>query len=163
MQSYILPATLGSAVGPIQTFLLREFVDTPMANNFLSGQSTMSPVLIKPLKGFSTPSALAGIASGIIGLGLGLYAAKTGKIFRTFNEQLGVLTYGASSLASGVMSGIYPTTSVQNAIAKDPDNPIYTQASGGSVSIQPAGAMRLVPAKTSTSVTPNQSVINNFA
>jgi hypothetical protein len=163
MQSYILPATLGSAIGPIQTFLLREYVDTPMANNFLSGQSSISPVLIKPLKGFSTPSALFGIASGLIGLGIGLYSAKTGKIFRTFNEQLGVLTYGASSLVSGIMSGMYPTTSVQNAIAKDPDNPIYTQSSVGSVSIQPSGIKRFVPAPTSSNITSNQAVLNNFA
>ena len=162
MQTYVLPATLGSAIGPIQTFLLREYVDTPMANNFLSGQSNVSPVLIKPLKGFSTPSALAGIASGLVGLGLALYSAKTGKVFRTFNEQLGVLTYGASSLASGIMSGIFPTVPVQNAIAKDPSNPIYTQSSG-SVSIQPAGTTKLVPAKTVTNVTPNQAVISNFA
>ncbi|MGC9123784.1 MAG: hypothetical protein ACP5IB_06950 [Thermoplasmata archaeon] len=158
MQSYILPATLGSAIGPVQTFMLREYVDTPQANDFLSGKTTTKPLLVKQLKGFGTASALAGIIGGIVGLGLGLYSAKTGKILRTFNEQIAALTYGASALTSGIMSGIYPTTAMQNLIARDPDNPIYaaTSSNRGTITIAPASRQAAI------APTSNQAVLQNF-
>lgn len=169
MQSYILPATLGSAMGPIQTFMLREYVDTPQANNFLNGKTTTKPLLVKQLKGFGTASALGGIIGGVVGLGLGLYAAKSGKILRTFNEQIAALTYGASALTSGIMSGIYPTAAMQNLIAQDPSNPIYTATSSRRATIISPSKPAIAPSKPvfapSTSAvvpTSNQSVLKNF-
>ena len=162
MQSYILPATLGSAIGPIQTFMLREYVDTPQANDFLSGKTTTKPLLVKQLKGFGTASALGGIIGGIVGLGLGLYSAKSGKILRTFNEQVAALTYGASALVSGIMSGIYPTTAMQNLIARDPDNPIYTATSSNRGTITIAPAPRQAAVSSPIAPTSNQAVLQNF-
>jgi hypothetical protein len=160
MMSFMLPAGVGAALGPAQTFLLREYVDTPMANDFLNGKTTTYP-FVKPLKGFGTPSALAGIVGGIIGLSLGYVGAKKGKIIKTFNGQLAMITYGASALTSGLLSGIYPTSAASTAIARDPDNPIFTASSsnrGSLVITQPPMTAPTIP----TTQTPNQQILANF-
>lgn len=162
MQRFVLPAVLGSAIGGAQTMLLREYVDTPMANDFLNGKTTTKPLLVKQLQGFGTPSAVAGMVGGLIGLGLGLYAQKSGKILRTVDEQIAALTYGAGALTTGILSGIYPTQAMQNVIAKDPSNPVYALSSTrrGVLSVgSPAPAtISSVPAP----VTSNQAVLKNF-
>jgi len=157
MMSFMLPAGVGAALGPAQTFLLREYVDTPMANDFLNGKTTTYP-FIKPLGGFGTPSALAGIVGGIIGLGLGYIGVKKGKVVKTFNGQLALITYGASALTSGLFSGIYPTAAASSAIQKDPSNPIFTASSsnrGSLVITQP-------PMSVPTTQTANQKILANF-
>jgi|GEM_PF-1989039 len=160
MMSFMLPAGVGAALGPAQTIFLREYVDTPMANDFLNGKTTSYP-FIKPLQGFGTPSALAGIVGGVIGLGLGYMGAKKGKVIKTFNGQLALITYGASALTSGLLSGIYPTAAAASAIAKDPSNPIFSASStrrGSLVITQAPMSASSVP----TTQTPNQRVLANF-
>jgi len=155
--SFMLPAGVGAALGPAQTFLIREYVDTPMANDFLNGKTTTYP-FIKPLKGFGTPSALAGIVGGIIGLSLGYVGAKKGKIIKTFNGQLALITYGASALTSGLLSGLYPTSAASTAIARDPDNPIFTASSSNRGSL----IIKQPPVSAPTTQTPNQQILANF-
>jgi len=157
MMSFMLPAGVGAALGPAQTFLIREYVDTPMANDFLNGKTTTYP-FIKPLKGFGTPSALAGIVGGIIGLSLGYVGAKKGKIIKTFNGQLALITYGASALTSGLLSGLYPTSAASTAIARDPDNPIFTASSSNRGSL----IIKQPPVSAPTTQTPNQQILANF-
>ena len=165
MMSFMLPAGVGAALGPAQTFLLREYVDTPMANEFLNKKRKYP--FVKPLKGFGTPSALAGIVGGIIGLSLGYVGAKKGKIIKTFNGQLALITYGASALTSGLLSGMYPTAAASTAIARDPDNPIFEEESsnrGNLVITQPpvsAPTTQTTPTIPTTQ-TPNQEILANF-
>lgn len=90
----------GIAAGVGQTAILREYVDKnyPLTN-------------IPALKGFGTPSALAGIGSGILGIGVGAYGKSKGKDGRQRLEDVYVeaaIDYGVAALASGLVSGWKP-------------------------------------------------------
>ena len=122
-----LAAAGGSAAGVSLVFGLRE-VDKTVAQTFLtnkvSNSSTAPPLLMAQLGNFGSPSALGGIAAGAAGLGLGLYGAHSGKAIRDPMVNIGVSAFGASALATGIISGIMPTSEWSSAVAVDPSNAI---------------------------------------
>ena len=130
----VLATATGAAVGSIQTPLLRQYADTPMANSFLKG-TTGAPLLMKPLGGFGSPSALGGIAAGAVTLGVGIYGALRGKLVRNDSVNAGLISYGSTSLFGGVMSGAFPTAAWANGVAKDPAIPL---SAGQKISIRPS-------------------------
>lgn len=123
---FTLPILAGSALGTAQTFILREFVDTPMATSYNSGTTTSPPFLKTQLKGYGSPSSFIGIVDGIATLGLGMYGASTGKIIKNDAINFGLIGFGASALTGGILSGMYPTNAWTAAIAKDPSNPAFS-------------------------------------
>jgi hypothetical protein len=83
---------LGAGAGVAQTVLLKKFVDgTPPA---------WLPSMPAALGSFGKPSALAGIAGGIIGVIVGLYVPLDPKL-----KSIAV-AYGGSALVSGLLSGL---------------------------------------------------------
>ncbi|MEM3862281.1 MAG: hypothetical protein QW203_07365 [Thermoplasmatales archaeon] len=134
---------LGSAIGAIQTPLLREYADTPMAKNYLANPSSSPPFLKKQLKGFGSPSAVIGIATGVVAGGIGVYGAMRGRIIRNDAINAGLIGYGSAALFGGILSGAFPTQAWQNAVAADPANPVVSAPRSvpkpsGKVIIKPA-------------------------
>lgn len=129
----VLASATGSAIGAVQTPLLRQYADTPMANNFLKGTSG-APFLMKPLGGFGSPSAIGGIAAGAVTLGVGLYGALKGRLVRSDTANAGLISYGSTSLFGGILSGAFPTSAWSNGVAKDPAIPL---AAGQRIQIKP--------------------------
>lgn len=127
-------AILGGVIGAVQTSLLREYADDSMATAFLKNTSGTPPLLMKQLKGFGSPSALAGIIGGFVGLALGLFALIKGRIIRNAGVASGLAAYGATALTTGIISGALPTTPWSAATAADPNNPIGTPAVQRSIS-----------------------------
>ena len=101
METKVLAAgAIGAGVGVAQTFLLRDFVDKkyPLTN-------------VPSLKGFGTPSALAGIIGGGLALAVGAYGASKGKDGRQRLADVYVepaIDYGAAAFVGGLMSGWKP-------------------------------------------------------
>lgn len=101
METKVMAAgAIGAGVGVAQTFLLRDFVDKkyPLTN-------------IPSLKGFGTPSALAGMGLGAISLVVGAYGAGKGKDGRQRLADVYVepaIDYGAAAFIGGLMSGWKP-------------------------------------------------------
>ncbi|MEM3861754.1 MAG: hypothetical protein QW203_04660 [Thermoplasmatales archaeon] len=134
---------LGSAIGAIQTPLLREYADTPMAKNYLANPSSTSPPFLKTqLKGFGSPSAVIGIATGVVAGGIGIYGAMRGRIIRSDAINAGLIGYGSAALFGGILSGAFPTQAWANAVAADPANPVVSAPRvpkpSGKVIIKPA-------------------------
>ena len=82
---------IGAGAGVAQTVLLKKFVD---------GSAPTWMPQIPQLGSFGKPSALAGIAGGVIGILVGLYVPLDPKL-----KQIAV-AYGGSALVSGILSGI---------------------------------------------------------
>jgi hypothetical protein len=114
----------GGVVGALQTMLLREFVDDPMATAFQSGNEANPPFLMKELKGFGSPSAIIGIAGGAVGLALGLLGMLKGKLLKAGGISAAFAGYGAVALFTGILSGLYPTSIWSTTVASDPNNPV---------------------------------------
>ena len=119
-----LAASAGATIGAIQTVLLREYVDTSMANGFLKNTSGTPPLLMKQLKGFGSASALVGIAGGIIGLAVGLGILLKGMVSRSVTVGAALVGYGSTALFTGILSGVFPTTAWSSATLADPNNPV---------------------------------------
>lgn len=117
-------AVVGGLVGALQTIVLREFVDTPMAKSFMTNTSNAPPLLMKEMGGFGSASALAGIVAGGAALVVGLVAALKGKLVKNGAVALGLVSYGAVAATTGILSGALPTNAWQAAIAVDPSNPV---------------------------------------
>jgi hypothetical protein len=125
---------IGAGIGTAQTLLLREYVDRkrPLTN-------------INSLKGFGTPSVLAGIGLGILGLGIGLYGSGKGKDGRPKIDDIYVepaIDYGAAALIGGIISGIKPARTAEDCVAAGGffyDDACHKTAQTGTVSmnIQP--------------------------
>ncbi len=114
----------GAVIGAVQTSLLRQFADIPMATAFMKNTSGTPPILMKQLKGFGSLSALAGIAGGIVGLAVGLAVVLKGAITRSMEVGAVLVGYGSTALFTGLLSGLYPTTAWTAAISVDPNNPV---------------------------------------
>lgn len=117
-------ATAGAVVGAVQTALLRQFADIPMAESFLKNTSGTPPVLMKQLKGFGSISALAGIGAGLVGLAVGLAILLKGAVSRSVTLGAALVGYGSTALFTGLLSGLYPTAAWNAAIIADPNNPV---------------------------------------
>ncbi|MCL5732875.1 MAG: hypothetical protein M1285_05705, partial [Candidatus Thermoplasmatota archaeon] len=117
-------ATVGATIGAVQTILLRQYGDISMANGFLKNTSGTPPLLMKQLKGFGSPSALAGIVGGIVGLALGLGIMLKGMVSRSVTLGAALVGYGSTALFTGILSGVFPTTAWSAATTADPNNPI---------------------------------------
>ncbi|MHB8552771.1 MAG: hypothetical protein ACYDAO_04205 [Thermoplasmataceae archaeon] len=120
-------STAGIVIGVSQTALLREFVDKPMAKKFLATNPTAGtpgPFLMKTLGNFGSPSAVFGIAGGVTGIGVGLYGAMKDKPIANNAANLAITNYGASALATGIYSGVFPTIEWSAGVKTDPANPI---------------------------------------
>jgi hypothetical protein len=138
-------ATAGAVIGAVQTALLRQFVDIPMAENFLQNTSATPPVLMKQLKGFGSISSLAGIGAGIVGLALGLAILLKGAISRSVTVGSALIGYGSTALFTGLLSGLYPTAAWNAAVSADPNQPIGTASVKRASS---SGIARQAPAPT---------------
>ncbi len=131
----------GAVIGAVQTTLLRQFADIPMAQAFLKNTTGTPPILMKQLKGFGSLSALIGIFGGISGLALGLAILLKGAITRSTSIGAVLVGYGSTALFTGLLSGLYPATAWSAAVSVDPNNPV------GAASvrrIQPSGISRAV-------------------
>ena len=117
-------ATVGATIGAVQTILLRQYGDISMANGFLKNTSGTPPLLMKQLKGFGSPSALAGIVGGIVGLALGLGIMLKGMVSRSVTLGAALVGYGSTALFTGILSGVFPTTAWSAATSADPSNPV---------------------------------------
>ncbi|MDI6860219.1 MAG: hypothetical protein QMC85_06965 [Methanocellales archaeon] len=89
--------TVGATIGTAQTPLLREYVDKKYPDKRITA-----------LKGFGTPSSLAGTVGGGLLTLAGLYGVTTGKGIRTSTSQAAALGYGVPALVGGLLSGIFP-------------------------------------------------------
>ena len=122
-----LAATGGAVAGVILVEGLRE-VDKKLGQTFLTNKatnsSTVPPLLMKPLGNFGSPSVIVGGAVGAVSLGVGLYAAHTGKVVRQPEAQVGLSTFGGAALSAAVVSGLMPTSQWTSAVAVDPSNAI---------------------------------------
>ncbi len=122
-----LAAVGGSAAGAGLVFGLRE-VDKSMAKDFLTQKATNAsatpPLLMKQIGNFGSPSVIGGIGFGLAGIGLGLYGAHRGKYLKTPTSQIAVASFGGSALATGIISGVMPTSEWSSAVATDPSNGI---------------------------------------
>ena len=119
--TYVVVGIVGGALaGGVQTPLLRQYADNPMAVKYLANPSGTPPVLMEQLKGFGSLSALAGIGLGIGGLAGGYLA---GKHVRQEGVSEALYAYGATSLGGGIASGAFPTTQWAAATAADPPAP----------------------------------------
>lgn len=119
METKVMAAgAIGAGLGVVQTGLLREYVDKkyPLTN-------------IESLKGFGTPSALAGIGLGTLSLIVGAYGASKGKDGRQKLADIYVepaIDYGATAFVSGIFSGWKPAvTEADCAAAATPTVPTY--------------------------------------
>lgn len=117
-------AILGGLIGGVQTFVLREFVDIPMAKTFLKNTSGTPPLLMAQLAGFGSVSALSGIVAGGAALVIGLVGMLKGKVIKKTSVSAGLASYGAVALSTGVLSGAFPTAAWSSAVSVDPSNPI---------------------------------------
>lgn len=122
--SIAVGASVGGLVGAVQTVLLRQFADIPMATAFLKNTAGSPPLLMKQLKGFGSPSALVGIIGGAVGLVIGLAGMLKGKIIRNRGGAAALTSYGVSALTTGLLSGAFPATAWTAGIAADPNNPV---------------------------------------
>ena len=126
--SVALGGSVGGLIGGLQTALLREYADSPLATNFLKNTSGTPPVLMAQLKGFGSVSALAGIIGGTIGLIIGALGVFKRKVIRNMTFASAMFGYGLSALFTGVLSGALPTVQWGAATAADPNNPIGAPA-----------------------------------
>lgn len=117
-------AASGGLIGAVQTVLLRQFADIPLATAFLKNTSGTPPVLMKQLKGFGSISALVGIIGGAVSLIVGLAGMLKGKILRNRTAAATLTGYGLTALTTGLLSGAFPATAWSAAIAVDPNNPV---------------------------------------
>ena len=120
---------VGAAVGLTQEVLLREMVDAPLANGFLSGSSTSPPFLMKQLGNWGSPSVIGGFIGGGIGLGLGIEGLARGRIVKHANVSSALLGYGTTAAAGAIFNGVFPSVAWANAVAKDPSTPLTTKVS----------------------------------
>ena len=110
METKVMAAgAIGAGVGVLQTVALREFVDKkyPLTN-------------VEALKGWGTPSALAGIIGGALGLAVGAYGAGKGKDGRQRLADVYVepaIDYGAAAFVGGVLSGWKPAVTEADCVA----------------------------------------------
>ncbi|MCY0875892.1 MAG: hypothetical protein OWT28_06445 [Firmicutes bacterium] len=118
----------GSLLGAVQTILLRQYADIPMAKKFMSNTSSSAPFLMKQLKGFGSPSAVIGISAGAIASIIGIFALVKGKMLKNKSAAGAVAGYGILALSTGLLSGAFPTTEWGAALAVDPNNPIGVPA-----------------------------------
>lgn len=133
METKVMAAgAIGAGVGVAQTFLLREYVDRkyPTTN-------------IESLGTFGTPSALAGIIGGALGLGIGAYGAGKGKDGRQRFADVYVepaIDYGAAALVSGLFSGWKPAVTEADCVAAGGfyyDGSCHKAPATGTVSMAP--------------------------
>ena len=110
METKVIAAgAIGAGVGVLQTVALREFVDKkyPLTN-------------VASLKGWGTPSALAGMIGGVLGLGVGAYGAGKGKDGRQRLADVYVepaIDYGAAAFVGGLLSGWKPAVTEADCVA----------------------------------------------
>lgn len=128
-------ATIGGVVGTAQTIILREKVDPMYVNDFITGKTSTPPPGMKQLKQWAAPSVLTGLIGGGIATGLGIEGMTRGRILKSEKASSFALGYGGSALLGGVLNGIFPSAAIQNAVAKDPSNPLTTR-----VNIKPRSA-----------------------
>ena len=146
--TYVVVGVVGGALaGGVQTPLLREYADNPMAVKFLANPSGTPPVLMKQLKGFGSLSALVGIGAGVGGLAAGYITDKHGK-GRYMGVSEALYAYGAASLGGGIVSGALPTSQWTAAIAADPARPGFVRPIIGGATVFPS----FPPARTVTVV-----------
>ena len=88
----------GVAVGVLQTPVLRVYADPKYG------------VIVPQLGKFGTPSALGGIAAGVIALGIAYYGNEKRKL--TDIQVSALETYGAAALVGGIASGVWPVPGV---------------------------------------------------
>ena len=133
METKVMAAgALGAGVGVLQTVILREEVDKkyPLTN-------------VAALKGWGTPSALAGIITGTFGLIVGVYGAGKGKDGRQrladiYNEP--AIDYGAAALVGGLLSGWKPAVTAADCAAAGGfyyNGACHKTAQTGTVSMEP--------------------------
>lgn len=94
---------IGTSIGAVQTPLLRQFVDNP------------ATPLIGGIGSFGQASALIGIISGVITLGAGIFGStRRGGAQQRMSDTavLGLIGHGTVALETGVLSGLFPTTTV---------------------------------------------------
>lgn len=106
MYKEALVMAASGAIGVVQTFVLQKFVEPT------------SPNWVPQLGGFGRPSAIVGIGAGIAALAAGLYSMKTGAIVRDPRIQYGLMAYGGTSLASGLISGLAATMAMSRAFPR---------------------------------------------
>ena len=114
----------GGLLGAVQTILLRQFVDIPMAKSFLKDTSNAPPLLMKQLKGFGSASALVGIIAGAVASVIGIMGIVKGKFLKDKSVAGAVAGYGVLALSTGLLSGAFPANEWRAAMVVDPSNPI---------------------------------------
>jgi hypothetical protein len=102
-------AVVGAAVGGVQTYALRTWVDKPGEPLFGAGTSYAA---------LGQPSALLGLVGGVIGTGVGLYTYKKNKLSKPVAAAL--TGYGLSALAGGIVSAAKPVTVGATSAARAP-------------------------------------------
>lgn len=116
--------TVGGLAGGLQTALLREYADIPMANDFLNGKTKTPPFLKKQLKGFGSPSSVLGWGIGTPVAIVGAVGLFKGRGIKHPGAASGLFGYGVTAAGTGIISGALPTASWKNAIKADPANPV---------------------------------------
>jgi hypothetical protein len=85
------------AVGVAQTLVIEKFVEPSM------------PTLVPQLGAYGKTSTIVGIGAGVAAMALGLYSMKTGKFIRDPRFQYGLMAYGGTSFAAGLIAGMKAT------------------------------------------------------
>lgn len=123
----------GAGIGSAQTPLIRQFVDNKMATTYLANPSGTPPWLMKPLKGFGSPSATLGLGLGGAAVAYSAYGMKKGA---RPEYVYGALSYGVPAIVGGALSGAFPTTQWSAAVLADPNAPGAGSASTGAVTVR---------------------------
>lgn len=123
----------GASVGSVQTPLIRQFVDDPMATTYAGNPSGPKPWLIGQLKNFGSPSATLGM-----GIGGGALAYAVYGMYKAHRPEYvyGALTYGIPAFVGGLLSGLFPTTAWATAVKADPPLPGTAAADAGSIVVR---------------------------
>ena len=145
----------GAGTGSAQTPLIRQFVDNKMATTYLANPSGTPPWLMKPLKGFGSPSATLGLGLGGAAVAYSAYGMSKG---HRPAYVYGALSYAVPALVGGVLSGAFPTSQWEAAVAADPARPgsvrpivggaqvFHSFPAGRTVTVTPAGGSNISPA-----------------
>lgn len=100
----------GGAFGAVQVVGLRKLDDNMViayTSSLATNISTPPPFLASQLGNFGSPSAIVDLATGISAMGVGYYENRKGNLNDATNALL--LGYGATTLAGGILSGLFPT------------------------------------------------------
>ena len=123
----------GAAIGTAQTPLLRNYVDDKMAAAYVANPSGSKPWLLGQLKGFGSPSATLGLGLGGAAAAYSVYGMKKGQ---RPEYVYGALSYGVPAIVGGALSGLFPTTQWQAAVAADPPAAGSGAAAVGGVTVK---------------------------